>query len=126
MGQNLSASATEYTSLIAQGGNPTTTTSNGNATVNCSATLGALTVILSADPQNGGGTQTYAFTVMVNGVATANTCTVSQGATTCTSPASVALSAGSTVNIRIVPGATPTVVQVNSFFASYGAPAIGP
>jgi hypothetical protein len=82
-------------------------------------TLTNFSVTLSADPSNGNGTQTYGFTVMVNGIASALTCTVTQGSTTCNdSVHSVALTPGQTVNVRSVPGSTPTT-SVATWTATY-------
>jgi hypothetical protein len=116
---NLSASSTVYTSLIATGSTPNTTSTNGNATVNCAATLGSVTVTLTTAPNSGGSTQSYTFTLMVNGVA-GNSCTISEASTSC-SITGVALAVGNTVNVRIVPSGTPTVTPVSSFSATYSA-----
>jgi len=120
---NLSVSSTNYASLVAQT-NPNTTTTNGNATVICGGTLLNLSVTLSGTPNNGGGTQTYAFTVMVNGVASALTCTVSENNTTCSFNTNVTLVAGNTVNVQSVPSGTPTARSAtwSTSYAQGGAP----
>ena len=76
---------------------------------------------LSADPDDGDGSvESYAFTVMVNGIASVNTCTISNTDTTCTSPSGVALSVSDTVNVRIVGVEDTSTVTVTSFSATYG------
>jgi hypothetical protein len=122
VGFNTSASATEYTSLIATGFDQNTTTTNGQATVNRSGTLGAITITLSGTP---GAGKSYAFTVMVTPAggaqaASANTCTIADGNTTCTSSSSITLSAGDKINLRIVPTGTPSARAINPIAASFG------
>jgi hypothetical protein len=130
-GNSLSTFSTEYTSLVASASNPNTTTTNGNATVSRSGTLGALTVTLSGTPDNGTGTDSYAFIVMVtpaggSQAATSNTCTIAETSTTCTSASSVALNAGDRVNVRIVPSNSPASLSVSSFSASFGTASVNP
>ncbi len=93
-----------YSSLLASV-TPSITSTNGNATVICGGTVGALSVTLSASPGTG---NSYAFTVMVSGTASGNTCTISDAATTCTSGASVVVNPGDTVNVRATPNSNPT------------------
>ena len=69
-------------------------------------------VISSADPDNGAGTQSYKLTIRVNGAepATPTTCTVSDGATTCSDTTNATtISAGDRISIESVPTNTPTV-----------------
>lgn len=107
--ENLSGGSDNYASLVAQL-NPNITTTNGNATVQSGgeATLSHFSVTISGNPNSGGGVQSYTFTVMVDGLASALTCTISEPATTCSDTThSVALTAGQTVNVRSVPGGSP-------------------
>jgi hypothetical protein len=60
-------------------------------------TLKVLTFTLSAAD----ATRTFAGTVMLNGVATALTCTVAAGAPSCTVAANVAVGAGQAINIFV-------------------------
>jgi hypothetical protein len=122
VGFNNSASATEYTSLIATGFDQNTTTTNGQATVGRSGTLSAIAVTLSGTP---GAGKSYAFTVMVTPAggaqaASANTCTISDATTTCTSSSSITVNAGDKINLRIVPTGTPSARAVNSLAATFG------
>ena len=67
-----------------------------------------MSVTFNTAPQNSFTTRSYAVTVMVNGVASALGCTVTgNGTTTCTSNASVPVTAGQTINVRVVPTGTP-------------------
>jgi hypothetical protein len=92
---------------------PSTTSTNGNLTVNHAATLSGLSVSLSNPPGTG---DSRTFHVMVDGGASALTCQISgNSATTCTFGGSINLTAGQTVNVRMtngnsnVSGATATV-----------------
>ena len=125
-GNTLSTSSTEYGSMIANGGNPNTTHQR-QCHVGRSGTLGAMTVTLSGGPDNGAGTDSYTFTVMItpaggSQAASTNACTISELNTTCTSANSVALNAGDRINIRIVPSNSPTALTVSSFSVSFGTP----
>ena len=97
---------------------PTNATTNGNATVQAggAATLSRFTVTLSGNPSSG---DSYAFTVMVNGSATAISCTITETAPfSCTDSDTVALTVGQTVNVRIVPASSPDV-QTATWTAIY-------
>jgi hypothetical protein len=116
-GNNMHQTNTEYTSLIATGSDPNTTTTNGNATADCSGAVGPITVTINGDPGSG---NSYTFTVMVNGVATSNQCAISgSGVTSCTSTVSASVTAGQTVNVRITPASNPTARAVSMFFGIY-------
>jgi hypothetical protein len=107
-GTNLSATDTLYSSLVAPL-TPTTTTTNGNATVRCAGTLSTFSANLSGNPNNGTGTQSYTFTVMVNGIASTLGCTSSEPAILpCANFGSISLVPGATVNVRVVPANIPT------------------
>jgi hypothetical protein len=116
-GNGLDATSTEYSSLVAPL-NPTTATTNGNATVQAggAATLSRFTVTLSGNPSSG---DSYAFTVMVNGSTTAISCTITETAPfSCSDSDTVALTVGQTVNVRIVPASNPDV-QTATWTAIY-------
>jgi hypothetical protein len=104
---NLSTSASNYASLIAAT-TPSATTTNGNAPVLCGGTLSNFAVTLSGTPNNGGGTQQYTFTVMVNGAASSLSCPISEFATTCSDAGSITLNPGDVVNVQSTPSGTPT------------------
>ncbi|MGH9364833.1 MAG: hypothetical protein ACRD1B_06155, partial [Thermoanaerobaculia bacterium] len=75
-----------------------------------SGTLAALNVRLNGSPDNGAGTQSYAFTVRKNGADTspAVTCTISETATSCSDNTnSASFSAGDLISIKSVPSGTP-------------------
>ena len=74
----------------------------------CGGTLSNLTITLSGTPSSGGGTQTYAVAVMVDGAASALTCTVGDASTTCTTSGSITLTSGQLVNVRITPSGPPS------------------
>ena len=87
-----------------------------------SGTLSAIAVTLNNTPGVG---KSYAFTVMVTPAggaqaASANTCTISDAATSCTSASSITLNAGDKINVRIVPTGTPSTRVVNPFSATFG------
>jgi hypothetical protein len=67
---------------------------------------------LSGDPGTG---NSYAFTVMRNGVATAITCTVSgNSTTTCSNVVNTqSFTAGDTISLQSVPASSPTARSVS-------------
>ena len=103
-GQSLSNSNTNYAALVSQT-NPSITTTNGNATVYCVGTLSNFSVTLTGSPGTG---NSYGFTVMANGSATAATCTISDSATSCSYAGTIVLRPGDVVNVRSTPNSNPT------------------
>jgi hypothetical protein len=83
---------------------PSTTTTNGQATVNAAATLSTLSVTFSGSAGVG---HSWTVTVMVNGVASSLTCNTGTGATCTDSTHSVALAVGDKVNVQFVSSAAP-------------------
>ena len=71
-----------------------------------------LRVKLTGAPDNGGGTETYTFTLRKTLASTALTCTISETATTCEDVTNkVTYAAGDVVGFRVEPASTPTVVD---------------
>jgi hypothetical protein len=124
----LNASTTEYTSLIATGSDPNSTTTNGNATVHCAGVLSDFSVTTNIDA--GGSGDTYTMTVMVNGAASSIGCTITSSSTFCSDGSTEALSVGDVINVRIVPGSspssTPVVLSFAALYTASGGNAIGP
>lgn len=80
-------------------------------------TFDNLYVKLAGSP---GAGKSYQFTLMVNGVASALTCTVSDTNTTASDTSnSVSVSAGDLVSLRCVPSGTPTAREVNGWCIEY-------
>ena len=71
-----------------------------------------LSVTVSADPANGAGVQSYAIAVLVNGVASTLTCTISEGSTSCTDEERATFAAGDRTSVSITPANTPTAVTM--------------
>lgn len=68
----------------------------------------------NAAPDNGGGTQSYAVTLMENGSAQSLTCTISEASTTCSDTSNTyTTTAGDTLSFRVVPSGTPIVVVLS-------------
>ncbi len=77
-----------------------------------SGTISNFTVNLAVAPNNGGGTQSFTFTVMNGGSATAVGCTISETATDCSDSSNTAsFSSGDLISIREVPAGTPTIAS---------------
>jgi len=71
-------------------------------------TLSKLYVSLSVAPDNGAGTQSYAFTLEINDTNTALTCTISEASTSCNDTSNtVSVSAGDLATWVAVPSGTP-------------------
>jgi hypothetical protein len=73
--------------------------------VNVTGTINNLSVRANTSP--GAAPDKYKFTVFLNGVATALTCTITAPATSCTGTGGVAITAGQTMSIEIKPESTP-------------------
>lgn len=56
--------------------------------------------------------KSHVLTMMVNGVATSQACTISDNATTCNNTTDVTLAAGDTISIRQVPSGTPAATAI--------------
>lgn len=84
----------------------------------------AIYVNLSADPDNGVGTQSYALTLLDDGSSAGTpTCTVSQGSTTCSQTGqSYDIEGGSILLLQDVPANTPTVVNSQISFLLFNTP----
>lgn len=82
-------------------------------------TISRLYVRLTADPTNAGSS--YAFTLMVNGVATALSCTINAGATTGSDlvTAPIAVAAGQTVSIRCTTSAIAPVAVAAAWSTTF-------
>lgn len=104
---NLSASATRYVGFIAT---PVATNDTQiRSVVSLTGAMEGLYVYLAAAPDNGGGTQSYTFTLQKNGADTAITCSISETSTTCLDIInSVSMVAGDTFSVKVVPSGTPT------------------
>jgi hypothetical protein len=119
------AATARYNSI--SGGTNVAWALSGNICTQVVSTAGkikSLYVELSADPNNGVGVQSYAFTLMVNGVASALTCTVSEGSTSANDIAhEIDVVAGDYVYIRCVATNTPTAAtaQWTTLFTSMTA-----
>jgi hypothetical protein len=73
-----------------------------------SGTVSNLAVNLANNAQNGGGTQTWTFTVRKNGTPTAITCTVTEATSSCTSTATETFAAGDLISLEAKPGGSPS------------------
>jgi hypothetical protein len=103
------ATTTSYISP-ATGGTWTTTIANGTHPWAVTGTFNNLSITLASAPASG---KSIAFTLLVNGVASALTCTVSNTATAAQdSTHSVSITDGDTVSLRAVGSGTPTVSAV--------------
>lgn len=111
----VSASATGYSSV--QGESSVTGTETARqAIVPVAGTSRNFAVVLSAAPDNGGGTQSITITLRKNSAATTQTCTVSEANTTCSFTGDLTWAAGDRWAIQTVPSGTPTVGQANVYF----------
>jgi hypothetical protein len=101
-----STSATQYAAPTSNDNNSWTGSENQrSAVVPHAMTIDQLRVILTTAP---GGVTSYAFTVMVNGVASAITCTITGAALTIQDLGHTAsLNAGDLISLRSVPSGTP-------------------
>ena len=82
-----------------------------------SGVIGGLQARTSGAPNNGGGTQSYTFALMVNGAATSVTCAISEAALACSDLANtVTVAAGDRVSLRSTPGGTPTAASMTWSF----------
>jgi hypothetical protein len=112
---NIAASSTNY--LVTTG----YIASEGGSRMPVPIAMTITGMALSAD-NIPGGVQTYTYTLMVNGGATAMTCTTTGAANTCSTSANPQiLTVGSTYAIRIVTSATATVAQ-HKWGISYTTP----
>ena len=84
---------------------PDRTESNVSVPLPVGGTLSGLRVKQDDSPDNGSGTQTNTYTVMINGASTGLTCAISELATTCndTTHTVSSVAAGSTVSLRLTP-----------------------
>lgn len=106
----LNASTTGYHSVMG-GGNSTWDSDEANrqGLVPSSGTFDDLRVDIESDPDNGGGTQSFTFTVRLDGAGTTLGCAISDGVTTCNDSDSFAVTAGQMVSFEVVPANTPIV-----------------
>ena len=105
----ISATVTNYLAPMTYG-DPTTVEGDAELLVAADGVLKNFYIALDGDPDNGAGTQSYAFTVRTNEANISITCTVSDGSTTCTDLTNTAaVTAGQRVSISCVPANTPTV-----------------
>jgi collagen type VII alpha len=120
-GANVGTVVSNYSSLLSLA-NPSTSATNGISAVICGGTLSNFAVSLSGAPDNGSsGTQSYTFTVNVNGVNTALACTISELATSCSNPGSIALASSQTVNVQITPSTTNILALPKAVSATWSA-----
>jgi len=109
---DLSASATEYNQIVGSSGLAwaALTGREQGIPANVSGTLKTLKVHVTGAP---GAGNDYAFTLMVDGSASALTCTISGGSATDCSDTSneVSVTEKQRVSLRVVPTSTPTVVD---------------
>ncbi len=76
-------------------------------------TAKALYVVLNADPENGAGTQSFQIDLLEEGVASALSTTISEGATTGNdTDAGVTLEAGNAIALKFTPSGTPIDSEV--------------
>jgi hypothetical protein len=102
----LNASATRY--IAFQGGDAIQTSEISAAQyLPASVTPTQFKCQVSAAPDNGGGTQSYTFTLRAGGADTDWTCTISEAETTCADTSGSALSTDVEVAISITPSGTP-------------------
>lgn len=81
-GSTLSTSATQYLPIV-QNNALNTTENNVQIPMPFAGTLKGFYADLTTAPDNGAGTQTRGFTVMIDGSASTSTCNISESATTC-------------------------------------------
>ncbi|MET4576478.1 hypothetical protein [Ottowia thiooxydans] len=74
-------------------------------------TINTVRIVANDSPNDGGGTQQYAFTVFVNSTPTALGCTIAEFNVTCTASASVAFVAGDVITLRSVPSGSPNQIS---------------
>ena len=114
-GQNLNTSNSRYVGI---GQAPANNESTVAFPLPVGGTLSGLQVRQNGDSNNGGGTQTYTYTLMRNGSAEgAITCAISETATACSSAGTLGVSAGNTVSLRAGPSSnSPTARSVTWSF----------
>ena len=109
-----SATATRY--IAPSGGNSwlaSTSESLAETIISTPGTIGGLRIVLPTAPDNGAGTQSYQYTVRLNGATPATNmlrCTVSETATTCqdlNSAHNYAVVAGDRISLEGTPSGTP-------------------
>ncbi len=107
--QDLNTSATEFFPVPGSDRGVTGNESRRNGLVPISGTFQNLMMEITIDPENGAGTQSYTFTLRVNGSDSDITCTISQGSTTCTDFINtVAVSQDDIVGFTVTPANLPT------------------
>jgi len=105
---NLVSNSDRYISMVHQS-NVYSTESSAEFVVPEDGTLTNLRVDLSEDPMSGGGTDSYTFTVRLNGANTSLTCTIPEMATTCNDFSNcVDIPMGSDISLQSNPGGTPS------------------
>lgn len=108
-----SVSATNYVAFFSDLANSTESQYQNLSPI--SGNIEGFQISLSVAPDNGGGTQSYAITLRINGVDSSASCTVSEANTTCTSTTVVSVSAGDLISFKIVPSGTPVSVSLRAF-----------
>jgi len=114
-GGNPSTSAVSYTSPMGTVGYSTTTTFK-RCWSGSSGTLKNLYVEVTVDPENGGGTESWVFNVMVDDVASNLACTINEGSTTCNNVSdTISITAGEYFFLRATPSAAaPAATDVRT------------
>ena len=104
---NVSGNSTTYLPL---GASAQSTTEGNVVTPFTAGTLSNLSIKVGATPSGG---DSWTMTVRKNNVATALTCTVASGTSTCTSAASVVFVAGDLISLQVIGSvASREVVEV--------------
>lgn len=102
--------ATNYFSVVGSNGVSNTTENLVETIVATGGTISKLRINLTAAPSTG---KSFVYTLRVNGVDSALTCTVADAATTASDTThSVSVAAGDRVSIKAVPSGTPTASTV--------------
>lgn len=110
---NQSAAAARFIGLYGGQDTPDATESRYSMPWPTSGTFKNLRVTIEGDPDNGAGTQEYAYVLMVDGSPSALTTTISDGETTDTDLVNtVAVTAGQLVDLRVTPANTPVALEV--------------
>lgn len=109
---DLSTTATEYVRINDNGQTWNATIDRSAAAVpaNVSGSFKTLKVFLSAAPDNGIGTQSYTFTLMIDEVASALSCTIEETAKDCTDTDEVPVTEKQQLNLRSAPSASAPVL----------------
>ncbi len=106
-GTALSGTVTQYMSIASTNG-VNTTESSVAIPMPFDGTIKGLYADLTTAPANGGGTQTRTFTVMIDGVASSCTCSISEAGLTCNDVVNqCAFTAGQTLTFRSTVSNTP-------------------